>query len=693
MKLLLLISICFTWTLGERLLAQAHIMTNGNISTCSGTFYDPGGTANYGNNANFTMTICPSTLGTRVILNFNAFNVENGSDFMTIYDGATVAAPSLGVYTGITGPGLVSATSGNATGCITIRFTSNGANNTFGWEAAVSCASPCQEVIAGITATPVPTAGQFIDVCPGDLVTLDGSPTNYPNNNASYAQSNATSTFSWNYGDGNVGAGINASHVYSVPGIYQLKLRVNDVAGCTNSNDIQTLVRVAARPVFAGSSVTQPTICLGEANTLTGAVIPQEIDMDCTPPVSGLTYLPDGTGASYNTSINVDCYSGGSTLTNINQLEDICLNMEHSYAGDLTIQIKCPNGTTVDLVTYGGMGNQFVGQPVDNTVAGLNGVGYNYCFSPLGNQTWLELVNGGAPLYTYVDNGGNNVNNHAYIPAGTYEPSGNLGTLVGCPLNGAWTIVVIDNLGQDDGYIFDWNINFSNTLTPAASVYTPPITSSAWVPNPTITATAGNTITVVPVATGNTCYTFSATDEFGCVNDTSICFTVLAPGSPGCPACLITNFTANSDLGNCQDEYVTTGTVQFVMPPVSGTLIVEDCQGNQVIAANAPFISPVNYTLTGTDADGAPCFFRAYFSDNMTCTSEIAFTYPASNLPDEAGTVTATLNGTSINDYIVCNGDNVSITSNDDWIIPPLAPGNDPGLGYPSTAVRQHREA
>lgn len=682
MKLLLLFPLLLLLMPGQSLLAQAHVMTNGTINSCSGTFYDPGGTANYGNNANFTMTICPSTPGTRVILNFSSFITENGSDFMTIYDGATVAAPSLGVYTGIAGPGIVSATSANATGCITIRFTSNGFATAAGWEAAVSCASPCQQVIAGLTANPLPNLGQFIDICPGELVAVDGNATSYPNNNASYAQSNATSTFSWTFGDGTFGNGITASHAYATPGIYQLKLRVTDAAGCTNSNDIQTLVRVAAKPVFGGTSVTQPSICLGQSNTLTGIVTPQEIDLDCTPPVSGLTYLPDGTGASYTTSINVDCYGLGSALTNINQLEDICLNMEHSYAGDLTIQIKCPNGTTVDLVTYGGMGNQFVGQPVDNTVAGLNGNGYNYCFSSLANQTWLELVNAGAPLYSYVDNGGTNVNNHAYIPAGTYEPSGNLNTLLGCPLNGAWSIVVIDNLGQDDGYIFDWNINFSNTLTPVSSVFTPLIANSGWVPDPTITAATANNITVVPVATGNTCYTFQATDVFGCVNDTTICFTVLAPGSPGCPACLITNFTANSNLANCTDEYVTTGSIQFAMAPASGTLIVEDCQGNQVIAANAPFISPVNYTLTGTDADGTPCFFRAYFSDNITCDSQIDFTYPASNLPDEAGTVTATLNGNSIHDYIVCNGDNVTVTSNDDWAIPPLVPGNDPGLGY-----------
>ena len=68
--------------IGSGAFAQTYNMTNGNVSACSGTFYDPGGTGNYGNSQNFTYTICPSTPGAKVIVNFTAFATENNFDFL-----------------------------------------------------------------------------------------------------------------------------------------------------------------------------------------------------------------------------------------------------------------------------------------------------------------------------------------------------------------------------------------------------------------------------------------------------------------------------------------------------------------------------------------------------------------------------------------------------------------------------------
>ena len=58
-----------------------------------------------------------------------------------------------------------------------------------------------------------------------------------------------------------------------------------------------------------------------------------------------------------------------------------------------------------------------------------------------------------------MDNGGNAMNNNIVILE--YTPEGDLCDLVGCPLNGTWTISILDNLAIDNGYIFEWGLNFN----------------------------------------------------------------------------------------------------------------------------------------------------------------------------------------------------------------------------------------
>lgn len=106
--------------------AQNYNMSNTTITDCGGTFYDSGGTGSYSNGENITFTICPSTPGTFATVNFTTFDTEDSFDFLTIYDGDNTGANTLGTYTGTTGPGFVSATSSNTTGCLTFVFISDG---------------------------------------------------------------------------------------------------------------------------------------------------------------------------------------------------------------------------------------------------------------------------------------------------------------------------------------------------------------------------------------------------------------------------------------------------------------------------------------------------------------------------------------------------------------------------------------
>lgn len=116
----------------------------GTITTCSGNFYDTGGAAgNYGSSQSIVTTICPSIAGDCISLNFSAFNIESGWDFLRIYDGTSTASPIIGTYSGNTLAGqTISATTASPGGCLTFWFTSDGSVNLAGWAASISC-SPC----------------------------------------------------------------------------------------------------------------------------------------------------------------------------------------------------------------------------------------------------------------------------------------------------------------------------------------------------------------------------------------------------------------------------------------------------------------------------------------------------------------------------------------------------------------------
>ena len=116
--------------------AQNYLMSNTNVSTCGGTFYDGGGAgSNYSNNQNVTMTFCSSTAGQCISISFTSFNLENGYDFLSIYNGPNTASPLLGTFTGTTTPGTFLGTSG----CLTFVFTSDIIVNAGGWVANISC--------------------------------------------------------------------------------------------------------------------------------------------------------------------------------------------------------------------------------------------------------------------------------------------------------------------------------------------------------------------------------------------------------------------------------------------------------------------------------------------------------------------------------------------------------------------------
>ena len=131
-------------------------MSNETLYVCGGTYKDPGGDGDYGNNANYTQTIYPSTDGAMIRLTFTSFSLQAASssgwggtttcnDKLYIYDGTSTSATVLvdGVC-GTSNPGTITAT--NAAGALTIVFTSNNRTVSSGWEAEISCYMPSPEI-------------------------------------------------------------------------------------------------------------------------------------------------------------------------------------------------------------------------------------------------------------------------------------------------------------------------------------------------------------------------------------------------------------------------------------------------------------------------------------------------------------------------------------------------------------------
>lgn len=516
--------------IGGRAFAQMPISfaaaSNGQtFNTCNGFIIDSGGQGGpgYSNGENVTITICPDTPGEIISIVFNLFalsltddnpapNVTN-VDYMTVYDGTSTAANTLGTYSGNQLQGVViEATALNPSGCLTLQFTSN-TIGTGMFTASVSCETPCNNpqaggiIVGGI-------APDSIRVCPNEIVNFQEF--------GSFAQPGFNLvSYEWDFMDGTTATGQNVSHSYAVPGQYRVQLFVTDDNGCGNPNLIDLEVLVGTYPDFTGFP-GDTTICLGESMDFTanpdtyevewnGFIGSQTIDDGCLPD----TLL----GVSQDVQLLQTGFSAGTTIANAADIVSVCLELEHSFMGDIVIILECPNGQNAILHQQGGGGTQ-IGIPVqadnvDCSDPSTIGVPFNYCFATSATQTWVDWVNANPGVGT--------------IPAGTYLPIDPLSNLVGCPTNGVWTLTVIDNWAADDGTLFSFALNLNPSYYPPITSFEPQIglgaDSSYWVtpaPFQTNLSADGDVLDVFPTVAGTYNYQYVVVDNFGCTYDTSV---------------------------------------------------------------------------------------------------------------------------------------------------------------------------
>lgn len=549
-------------------------------------FFDTGGSgANYSDNENDTIVVCPDYAGgtTKLSISFGVnagllFDVHQ-SDTIFIYDGIGVNAPLLGAHNSNTDPAgftHLSTFQNNTTGCLTVRFKSDTSLTGTGWDANISCLqlpqpfTPHMEAYVnglGVNAlNPVDTG--YVDVCFGDsilFVASDEFTYSLENTGVGYSQNSSNVTYKWNFSDGSSALGDSVWFTPPARSGYLATLKITDQF--PQSQSIISKVRVSTIPSFSGIINNRDSICFGDTTVIIGGVtVTDTVGVNTTSAgfqlggtFAGLVYLPDGSGSNYTDTINISGFLPGQTLANASDLEQLCLTMEHSYLGDLEMTLTCPNGTSINIFNsytgnglapggFGG-GGTYLGNAYDMNL-GNPGVGMEYCWSSAYN-TWGDFAtehgNGNTVPVTTPSNG------NAMNPNGIYLPEDSFLDFAGCPLNGNWFITVRDNLGTDDGYIFEWGILFDPTINPNNETYTTSIAAEGWVNDPSIISGQNDTAIVVqPPTTGVYNYTYAVTDNYGCDYDTTVAIYVLPTPE------------VRTDTTACNNQFQITGTSSYL---------------------------------------------------------------------------------------------------------------------------------
>ena len=489
----------------------------------------------------FADTLSASTIDANMDWNLGS------SDTLFIYDGNSLGAPLLGAYTSPVDSNVnVLASYQNTSGCLTFQFVTDGTGESDGFAGILGCGFTCQPFTPIIGSNP-PNDSGYIDICLGDTVWFDAQalfPYSTSSGGIGYNQTIANSTIDWSVSDGS--SFPDAESVMFVPTQrtgYNVDMFITDTLGCPVATRVK--VRVSSTPVFSEMAMAlADTVCINLPGILLGGVDPNdttsvgvaatETSFFAGGSFSVFTYLPDGGNVTYETNIGIAQFPPGQTIQNASDIVDMCITMEHSWLGDLEMVLTCPNGTELTIFNsstdieglvpggFGG-GGIYLGSPLDDP-ATQPGSGWQYCFSDQAVWgTFEQEFDAGnfTPSGTPISNS---------MSEGAYKPEDSFSAFIGCPINGDWIITVKDNQLADDGYIFEWEINFNPDISPAIEYYTPTLVDGFWGPDPTITALLGDTaIEVTQSSPGTFGYQFFVEDDFGCVYDTTVNIVVIPP--------------------------------------------------------------------------------------------------------------------------------------------------------------------
>ena len=232
-------------------------------------------------------------------------------------------------------------------------------------------------------------------------------------------------------------------------------------------------------------------------------------------------FLPDGVdcgnGCAYESSVNVSNYSPSATIQSADDIRYVRAKLEHTYIGDIYIALTCPpdpvtgvrrsasilkkygNSTSTDCTGY--IPPNGYGWNASSTSAGtdfgaalhsdnssnkcdpnLNPMGtpWNYCWSN-NTSNGYQYANGQGYVYETANHNhhlsGSVDSSNMVTMTNIYHPDESFASLIGCPMNGTWSITVVDSWYGDNGWFTEWEMAL-NTKNSYGVVYTDTTTSS-----------------------------------------------------------------------------------------------------------------------------------------------------------------------------------------------------------------------
>ncbi|MCR5424950.1 MAG: gliding motility-associated C-terminal domain-containing protein [Bacteroidales bacterium] len=356
-------------------------------------------------------------------------------------------------------------------------------------------------------------------VCLGEQVRLQGHG-NYNHYYNVYTPRDSSTIFRWNFGNGDTLTrrnGTQATTTYTALDCYIVTLELTDTIGCLSYAREDIRIHTSANPLRTihplSAICNNDTALFSIGYSPTSHIMLSSIFTTAASRTNNVkTFIPDGPNCPvqcYSAPVTFVEFPNNRTITSADDICSICINYEHEYMGDYELSIICPTNqravikykdSGIGHAEYGmsGGGGTYTGMPYGgndhhdfdgnfgyecDSLYNPAGIGLDYCFTR--NEDDYSYI-GGTRSNSYLACNGLDTSVTVTFPAPPagymsgrvntqsfdtrapshhsqrshyYAPADDLSQLIGCPLNGTWSIEICDTWSSDNGWVFNWTLD------------------------------------------------------------------------------------------------------------------------------------------------------------------------------------------------------------------------------------------